>query len=67
MEEIVMEEYEGLHTIKESWKIYFINLTTCIVILLLFGFGIRYVHGLTEKKDNQNKIEIEQNRSNSNL
>lgn len=50
-----MEEYEGLHTIKESWKIYFINLTTCIVILLLFGFGIRYAHRITENEDNQKK------------
>lgn len=66
MEEIVMEEYEGLHTIKESWKIYFINLTTCIVILLLFGFGIRYAHRITENEDNQKKIKFEQTRSNIN-
>ncbi len=67
MGEIVIEEYEGLHSIKESWKIFFINLTICIVSVLLVGFGIRYAHGLAKKKENQNKIEIEQNRINSNL
>lgn len=62
-----MEEYEGLHSIKESWKNFFINLTIGIVTVLLVGFGIKYAHGLTEKEENQNKIKIEQTRSNSNL
>lgn len=61
-----MEEYKGLHTIKESWKIYFMNLTICIVILLLFGSGIRYAHGITKKEDNKKKIKFEQTISNIN-
>lgn len=61
-----MEEYEGLHSIKESWKIYFMNLTICIVILLLFGFGIRYAHGITEKEENQKKIKVDQTSSSIN-
>ncbi|MFR9694849.1 hypothetical protein ACL02V_29490 [Bacillus mobilis] len=60
-----MEEYEGLHSIKESWKIFFINLTICIATVLLVGFGVKYAHGLTEKEEIQNKIHNEQTGSNS--
>lgn len=62
-----MEEYEGLNSIKGSWQSFFINLIIGIVTVSIVGFGIRYAHGLTEKEENQNKIKIEQTRSNSNL
>lgn len=33
-----MEEYEGLHSTKESWKIFFVNLIICTLILLIGSF-----------------------------
>ncbi|WP_255290780.1 hypothetical protein [Bacillus cereus] len=50
-----MEEYEGLNSIKGSWKSFLINLTICTVTVLLVGLGIRCAHGITEKEENQKK------------
>ncbi|MFV1456943.1 hypothetical protein [Bacillus mycoides] len=33
-----MEEYEGLHSKKESWEIFFINLIICTVLVLIGSF-----------------------------
>ncbi|WP_257148494.1 hypothetical protein [Bacillus cereus] len=65
-EEMVMEEYEGLNSIKGSWKSFFINLTIGTVTVLLVGLGIRYAHGITEKEESQKKIKVEQTNSNVN-